>query len=449
MDREKDWQSNLRISGSLLARNTLLNLIGQVVPLLVGVVTIPFIVRGLGTECFGLLSLAWVVLGYFTIFDLGLGRATTKFIAEALGKGKGEDIPRLVWTAVTAQVIFGVMGAFVLVGITPLLVERILSITPNLVEEAKTTFYLLALSVPVVLVSGSFSGVLEAAQRFDLVNAVKIPASSFAYLLPLVGLLLGFRLPGIVVLILLARSGALVAFVILSFRLIPGLKRYSSSFRLFPRLFSFGGWITVSNMVGPILMYLDRFLIGSLLSMEAVAYYTAPFEVVSRLWIIPGSLVVTLFPAFSTLSMVSKEDLQQLYVKSIKYLLLVIGPIILIFIIFASNIIQLWLGSDYGEKSGLIFQILLLGSLFDVPAVVSGALIQGLGYPEVLSKLNLLYLPLHIGLTWLFVHVMGISGAALSFAFRTSIYTVVLSIISLKLIQLPFHTIKNYLIVYK
>jgi len=68
----------VEIHGGLLARNTLLNLLGQAVPLLVGVLTIPFIVHGLGTERFGLLSLAWVILGYFTIFDLGLGRATTK-----------------------------------------------------------------------------------------------------------------------------------------------------------------------------------------------------------------------------------------------------------------------------------------------------------------------------------------------------------------------------------
>jgi len=71
------------------------------VPLLIGVITIPFIIRGLGTERFGLLSLAWVILGYFAIFDLGLGRATTKFIAEALGKGEKEKVPSLLWTSVT------------------------------------------------------------------------------------------------------------------------------------------------------------------------------------------------------------------------------------------------------------------------------------------------------------------------------------------------------------
>lgn len=73
----------MEIRGSLMARNTFLNFIGQAVPLLVGVITIPFIIRGLGTDRFGLLSLAWIVLGYFAIFDLGLGRTTTKFIVVA------------------------------------------------------------------------------------------------------------------------------------------------------------------------------------------------------------------------------------------------------------------------------------------------------------------------------------------------------------------------------
>jgi hypothetical protein len=47
--------NRLEISGRLLVRNTLLNFLGQAVPWLVGVVAIPFIGRGLGTERFGLL----------------------------------------------------------------------------------------------------------------------------------------------------------------------------------------------------------------------------------------------------------------------------------------------------------------------------------------------------------------------------------------------------------
>jgi O-antigen/teichoic acid export membrane protein len=78
--REAADAGQIKISGGLIARNTLLNLIGLAAPLLVAILTIPYVVHGLGTDRFGLLSLAWVVLGYFTIFDLGLGRATTKYV---------------------------------------------------------------------------------------------------------------------------------------------------------------------------------------------------------------------------------------------------------------------------------------------------------------------------------------------------------------------------------
>jgi len=69
-----------QIHGTLLARNTLLNLLGQVIPLLIGLATIPYIVRGLGTERFGVLAIAWVLRGYFSLLDLGLGQAASQEI---------------------------------------------------------------------------------------------------------------------------------------------------------------------------------------------------------------------------------------------------------------------------------------------------------------------------------------------------------------------------------
>src|SRR2546422_5253255 len=83
-----------------LARNTLLNLLGQGIPLVVAVLTIPVIVGRLGPIRFGILSLAWMVVGSFSIFDLGLGRAATKGVAEALGAGEEDRVPRIAWTAV-------------------------------------------------------------------------------------------------------------------------------------------------------------------------------------------------------------------------------------------------------------------------------------------------------------------------------------------------------------
>lgn len=417
----------LEIKGSLLARNTLFNLIGQGLPLVVAVVTIPFIIQGLGVERFGLLALAWVVLGYFVIFDLGLGRATTKFVAEAMGKGEEEQVPRLVWTAVTIQVFFGLLGAIVLASITPLLVERILNIPPALINEAKDTFYLLSLSIPVILVSSSFRGVLEATQRFDLVNIVRVPFSTLTFLLPLVGLFFGFKLPGIVALILVVRLAELAVFVVLSIRLAPRLKRYSGSFSLLPRLFSFGGWVTVTSIVGPILVHLDHFLIGSLLSIAAVAFYAAPYRIITQLWVIAGSLSMTLFPAFSALEgFKDRERVGFLFARAVKYILLVVGPLVLIIALFAQDILQLWLGAEFAVKSTVVLQVLAFGVLINSLAWIPVALLHGLGRPDLPAKFHLLQLPLYVGFVWFAVNQWGIAGAAGAWTFRVALDAILL-----------------------
>jgi len=368
------------------------------------VVTIPFVIQGLGTERFGLLSLAWVVLGYFAIFDLGLGRATTKFVAEALGRGDEKEVPSLVWTSVTIQAIMGIAGGLVLAGVTPFLVDRILNVPLELMDEARITFHLLALSVPIVLISGSFQGVLEAFQRFDLVNAIKVPTSCLSFLLPLVGVLLGFNLPGIVVLILLTRLGALIAFLSLNIRIIPQLRKYAGSLSLFPRLFFFGGWIAISNIVGPILVYLDRFLIGSLISMAAVAYYSTPYEMVTRLGIISSSLSITLFSAFSTLGATDNKDkISIIFARSIKYVLLAVGPITLVVALFARDILKIWVGVDFSMESTVVLQVLALGVLVNSLAHAPFALLQGVGRPDLPAKFHLFELFFYVGIAWLLI----------------------------------------------
>src|SRR5207245_1566750 len=114
-------------------------------------------------------------------------RATTRFVATAIESGSEERVPGIVWTAVIVQTGLGLLGAAILITADPWLAGKVLHIPPRLLDEARSTFYVLALSIPAVLVSGSLRGVLEAAQRFDLVNAAAAPLSAANFLLPYIG----------------------------------------------------------------------------------------------------------------------------------------------------------------------------------------------------------------------------------------------------------------------
>lgn len=408
--------------GVVLVRNTMLNLVAQAISTLVGLVAIPPIVRGLGTESFGFLSLSWLVFGYFAIFDLGLGRATTKYVAEALARGEKNRLSSLLWTAVAAQGAFGLVGAVVLASVTPLLAEHVLSVSGPLLHEATVTFYLMALAIPVVAVSSSFMGVLEAAQRFDLVNAVRVPSSVSTFVLPLLGLAGGLRLPGIVGLILASRFVTLGALVVLNVRVFPEFRRISIATDQLGRLTRYGGWVTVTSVVGPILTYLERFLIASLLSMAALSHYTASYEAVTRLLIVPLSLMMSLFPIFSALAGTgAREQLGAVFIRSVKYSLLALAPLVLALILFAEDILRIWLGSDFATHGTVAMQILAIGLLVNSLAHAPYGLLQGVGRPDLPAKFHVLQLGLYVPVAWLLVGQWGIAGAALAWTLRATV----------------------------
>ena len=140
-------------SGSLLARNTVWNLVGQVAPMIVAVFAIPILIRGLGLERFGLLTIAWVVIGYFSLFDLGTGRALTKLVADKLGLGQRERLGPLIWTALIMMALLGVAAMLVAAVLSRWLVFHVLKIPSAIQNESLGAFYLLAISLPFVITS--------------------------------------------------------------------------------------------------------------------------------------------------------------------------------------------------------------------------------------------------------------------------------------------------------
>jgi len=417
-----------------LFRNTVLNLLGLVVPLAVGFVTIPLVVRALGNDRFGILALVWVVFGYFGLFDLGLGRTTTKYIADALGRNEPEKLAGYLWTAVLLQTAIGLLAALLSYLAAPLIVQRMLNIPADFVGETVLTLRLVGLSLPVVFVSSSFRGVLEAAQRFDLVNTVKVPANVLFYLLPLVGVALGYELPGIVVLLVASRIATLAAWAALAFRTMPPLRtRPALHGRLVRRLFSFSGWIGLSSVLFAVTTSIDRLIIGALITVEAVAFYGAPYEAVNKIGVIPGSLSMVLFPAFSYLDAGRRSDeAEGLFARSAKFLLLATGPILLLLVFFARDFLRLWLGPDYAEAAGLVVQLLAAGFLVHTVVTVPHNYLQGIGRADIAPKYQAFELVAYAGLAWAGAKLWGIKGVALATALRLVAFTLVLWLASFK-----------------
>lgn len=419
------------LSGRLLARNTIWNLVGQILPMVVGILTIPLVIHGMGIERFGVLSLAWIVVGYFSLFDLGIGRALTKFIADKLGANEEHVIPPLACTSLLLMLLLGIVGGLVTLALSPWLVHRLLKIPQALQGETLHGFYLLAASVPIVTTTAGLRGILEALQRFRIVNVIRIPLSIFSFVGPLLVLPYSHSLFPVIAVLVLGRLIGCGVHIWACFEAIPGLlhSRSLEGTFLIP-LMRYGGWMTANNVVGPLMFYMDRFLIGVLLSVGAVGYYTAPVDMVLRLTVVPGAVVGVLFPAFAMSLNQDPARAGVLLSRGLKYVFLVVFPVVLVIVTFAPEGLRLWLGPTFSLNSASVLRWVAAGVFVNSLSTLPFVLIQSAGRPDITAWLLAGELPVYCGALWFLTKWLGIEGAAIAWAGRLAVEAVLVFFIS-------------------
>jgi O-antigen/teichoic acid export membrane protein len=410
-----------RSFGSLLAHNAMLGFGSQLLVACAAIVLIPTIIDSLGTSAYGLLAIALVLFGGFSLLDAGLGRATTKYVSEYIAKQDLDRLTAVFWASLCTQTALGIAGGALLAALTPWLVTNALAVPVGMHSEATNTLYVLCASAPIVLAASTLRSTLEGAQRFDIVTAVKTLLNLSTYAIPVVLVGPKTSVAQIVTFLALARLAAMLAFLVCCFRSFPVLLRFTlPRSTVLTSLLTYSGWVAISNMLTPVLVQIDRFLVAGLLGLSAVAFYAAPYELLYGLWIIPSSIAAVLLPAFSALNGQRQTTIANLYVRSIKYILVLLGPAVALFIAFADVILDQWLGASFSQAGSSVLRILAVGVLINSLAWVPISLLGGLGRPDVLTKNHLLQVPLYIAVAYPLIAYLGLTGAAIAFGLRVT-----------------------------
>ena len=407
------------------------SMFGMVLPMLVAVVTIPYLIEALGVARFGVLSLAWVVVGYFSLFDMGLGKAMTQLVAKKIGAGEENDIPSLVWIGMALMTILGVLSAGLLWSIAPWLVGGKLAIPESMRDETLAVFYLLAISIPIVIITTGLRGILEGRQRFDVVNIVRAPLGALTYLSPMAVLPYSNSLPTMVAALVAARIVSGIVYLGVCLYLYPELTRRPPYRRdLAKQLLNFGGWMTLSNIVGPLLLYLGRLLLIVLVSAEAVAYFSTPYDIVINLLIIPGVFVSVMFPIFAQNFFTAIKRVRRLYNQSMFYIFVAMAPLTLITYVLAEPAIAWWINAEFAQNSYRVAQLIAIGIFINSFGHLSQALIQAGGRPDLTAFLHVAELVIYLPYLWWLIQYNGVEGAALAWVVRVAISTIALGYIA-------------------
>jgi O-antigen/teichoic acid export membrane protein len=416
--------------GRILARNSVLNLAGLLGPLVAAIVATPLLIRGMGEARFGILTIAWAVVGYFSLFDLGLGRALTHAVSARRGLSMAEELGSVSWGSLSLMLLLGIIGAGALAAGTPLLVRNVLSIEPALHDESIRAFYLLALALPVTVLTSGLRGLLEAHQDFALATALRLPLGIFNFVGPLFVLPYSHGLPAIVGILVVGRFVGGALHVAACLHRYPFLRAPAFGSMHVTPLLRAGGWMTVSNVVSPLMVTLDRFMIGALLGVAAVAYYATPYEVVTKLLVLPSALLTVLFPEFAAGYARDRAETALLVERAVRLIVLAVFPATLIIVTFAHAVLERWLGAAFAVTSAPVLRWLAAGVLINAVGHVFFVALQGSGRPDLTAKLHLAELPFYLLAIWFLGHAFGLVGFAIAWTMRVGLDTLAQAVLT-------------------
>lgn len=399
------------------------NLGGLSLPLLVAAVTVPQLIDRLGNERFGLLALAWGLIGYAGALDLGIGRALTQMVAKLRGEGDLTTVPGILTTAGRITLVSGAIGGslialFALVGGTTWVTTQD---TPD--NEIRLAMMLMAVALPAQAMSATYRGLNEAYQNFRGINLLRIGLGAITFGGPYLVSLVTQNLAALVATLVVSRIAALAIYRHLANACLAGLGAAGAGYSkaIAKDLFRFGGWVTVSSVASPFLVQADRFVIGAVVSAAAVTVYVLPYEVVVQSLILVGAISSVAFPTLTTM-MSTEASLWRPYF--FRWLLRVVAVMLFVTSLLAISLpklLSLWIGEALNPASITIGQVLCIGILFNAAATMYYALIHAKGATHITAKFHLLELPPFIFSLFSLVTAYGPLGAAWAWTGRAAI----------------------------
>ena len=417
-----------------------LNLASLGAPLLGAVIAIPLLLSHMSAAAFSLLAIYWVIIGYANVFELGMGRS----VARELSRGDPHDLDQqadIIGAGLLTGAMLGIFAGLGALLALPVLLGRVITVPAQLAADNSQSIIWIAVCIPALVITSVLGGVLEAWRQFGTIALIRIPSGLALFLVPAVLSLAGHGLDTLLLGIVVVR---LVLAVIMAWTIEVKIRgsvvRPRWNRDVFRTLVSFGGWLTVSALLGPLLVYLDRFILSWAQGLTATAVYTPPFEAVIRFLVIPSAVVGVMFPRFVGAVATNDQGEKRLLSEAYLYVAVLVLPVSAAFIVFGDLIFSLWLGSSGLNARGLelttqLAAILSIGLLINAMAHIPQAHIQAHGLSRWTALLHISELIGFFVYAPILIVQFGLFGAAWSWVLRAVLSAAALCLLSLKLIN--------------
>jgi len=401
-----------------LKKNTLYNLLGATAPLVIIIATTPLYLKAIGNERYGILALVWLLFGYFGLFDFGLSRATSNRLSIASNQAPSRQ-QELFTTSLILNTGLGVVAGMIILLIGLPLLENLSKISAPLNTELARAVPWIAGLLPISTMGSAVTGALESRERFLALNIAQFFGSLHLAVAPLLAVL--WIEPSIEIAVAataISRAIGVFPIAILAWRQYEMRQPLIFRKETIKDLFAYGGWITATNVISPLLVSIDQFLIAGIKGAAALPYYSIPFSLASKMLILPNAAARALFPKISRQDSIEAKASLIGYCETIGLLMsLICGPSLLV----SHYVLLLWIDSAFADNASMVLRIIVLGAWLNGIASIPYIYLQGQRRPEVPAKIHAAEIIPYIFLLWGMVAWLGLVGAALAWAIRVAV----------------------------
>lgn len=379
---------------------------------------IPLCLHSLGNEAFGVLTLIWAIIGYFSLFDMGIGRALTYKLSKLRQSNNTLEIASTLKAGLLLTAASGLIGMLIVLILAPYLAGSWLKIDPSLQQDAILSFRIAAIGVlPTTLTSG-IRGALEGLGHFAASNINKTILGLCMFAFPALAILLhGNHLWIITLYLVSVRMVMLLAAI----KLLWNHLRINTSGIIINHLkplLNFGAWVTVSGLVSPLMVYGDRFFVSAAVGVTELPLYAIPQEGLQRLLILPTAICGALLPQ---MAMLSRNELKTTYWRNYKRVGLLMFFICMLAAGLAHPALTWWISAEFAQKALPIVLILSIGIWLNSMAFIPYTLMHANGNTKLTALFHLAELGFYILALWWLTTRYGLAGAAFAWAGRAGL----------------------------
>lgn len=413
----------MKLGGNLLA-----GLTNSVWSGIISLAAIPFYLKYLGIEAYGLIGLFASTQALLSLLDLGLAPTINREVARHSAIGNLPEAGKLLHTLAAVYWTMAGIIFLLILSLASLITEHWLQSKHLSQTDIKHAVILMGLVVACRWPTALYQGAIMGAQRLAISSLINIAMVTLAGLGSV--MVLAFITPTIQAFFIWQAAVGLVHAILLrwaAWRVIGRLQKLRFDMNQLKQIWRFSAGMSGVAVSGIILMQLDKLLLSRILDLEDFGRYALAGVVANGLYVLLTPTFNVIYPRLSTLVVTENTPkLIELYRLGTRLFLAALFPIATAAAIFAEEIIALWTGNAaIASSMTILVPLYLIGTALNGAMQFPYALQLAYGISRLPLMINIILVSIMIPMTIFLAIQFGVIGGAASWAISGSLYLLI------------------------